>query len=270
MGVLHGAALFKGGSNFALSLTLSLAAGRIFDLTSLNLWDQWGQAGVQFRLTTSKGSVDTAPVDGQGGVAFHSYSPVLQGVSSVEISLVDRNLTFAPAVDDIVLSNITFVPRFSGSGNTLAVEQNGDAVDLGGLLHVTDVDSGQTLTWTQAGGPSHGTLVMADVNAAAGGADIAPGGTLTYRPDAGYVGTDTFTVQVSDGLAVSQKTITVNVAPQAPGMPALDPGSDTATEGDNVTAANTLTLTGTSGAGDSSSRVRVFVDIDGDGAFDAG
>ncbi|AVR97924.1 DUF4214 domain-containing protein [Pseudoduganella armeniaca] len=268
--VLHGAALFNGLGTAATTLRLSLDPGTMFDLTSLNLWDQNMAAGLQFRLTTSKGSVDTAPTDAQGGVAFQSYSPLLQGVSWVDISMTYPEQPFSPALDDIVLSNISFVPRFSAFDFTLPVQRNSEAVDIASLLRVTDVDSGQTLTWTQASGPSHGTLVMSNATAAAGDHDIAPGGTLTYQPAAGYAGMDSFTIRVSDGIASTTQLVTVKVAPEQPGVPELDPADDTGAPGDNVTAANAMTFSGTSGAGDNSSSVRVFIDTDRDRVFDAG
>ncbi|WUR11807.1 DUF4214 domain-containing protein [[Empedobacter] haloabium] len=271
--VLHGAALFKGISDFASSLRLSLEPGTVFDLTSLNLWDQNARAGVQFRLTTSTGhSMDTAPTDAQGAVSFLDRGTLLQGVSWVEISMTDARETFSPALDDIVLSNISFVPRFSAFDFTLAARQNGAAVDLASLLRVTDSDSGQTLTWTQVSGPAHGTLILSNATATIrdGDGDIEPGGTLTYQSAAGYAGMDSFTIRVSDGIASKMQTVTVKVAPDRPGAPQLDPADDTGAPGDNVTAADAMTFSGTSGAGDSSSSVRVFVDTDGDGAFDAG
>jgi hypothetical protein len=270
VGALHGAALFNGVGDLASTLRLSLNSGSIFDLTSLNLWDQDARPGMQFRLTTSKGSVDTWSTDGQGGLAFTNYSPLLQGVSWVDITMTDPSQPFSPAVDDIVLSNIDRVPSFDAFDFRLAVQQNDGAVDLASLLRVTDIDSGQTLTWTQASAPAHGTLTLTDATAAAGDYDTAPGGTLTYRPAAGYAGTDSFTVRVSDGLASTTQVVTVNVAPAQPGVPQMDAGDDTGPAGDNVTAANSMTFTGTSAAGDNSSSVRVFVDVDGDGSFDAG
>ena len=50
-----------------------------------------------------------------------------------------------------------------------------------------------------------------------GGSNITPGGTLTYTPAAGYVGSDSFTVQVSDG-AGGTATRTFNVTVQGPSV----------------------------------------------------
>ena len=58
---------------------------------------------------------------------------------------------------------------------------------LYGNVGATDAD-GDPLTYTVLEGPAHGTIT---INAA---------GTYTYTPEQGYVGTDSFTVAVSDNL----------------------------------------------------------------------
>ena len=162
-------------------------------------------------------------------------------------------------------------PVFVGATTTLALAQNAGAADIAALLHVSDSDSGQTLTWTQSSAPAHGTLVLTGATASSGGADIGAGGTLSYAPTAGFAGTDSFTVRVSDGIANTTRTISVTVTPGTPGGLDLASGSDSgANTGDNATKATSLDFSGTSAAGDSSSTVRVFVDVDGNGVYDAG
>ena len=162
-------------------------------------------------------------------------------------------------------------PVFVGAVTTLALAQNAGAANIAALLHVSDSDSGQTLSWSQDSAPSHGTLVLSAASAVSGGADIGPGGILTYAPTAGYAGTDSFTVRVSDGIASATRSISVSVAPAAPGGLDLADASDSgANTGDNVTKASSLNFAGTSAAGDGSSTVRVFLDVDGNGVYDAG
>ena len=68
-------------------------------------------------------------------------------------------------------------------------------------LPATDVD-GDPLTYSIDLNPAHGTL----------GA-IAPDGTVTFSPSAGFMGTDTFTFTASDVIAAPvQGTVTINVA----------------------------------------------------------
>jgi hypothetical protein len=54
-----------------------------------------------------------------------------------------------------------------------------------------------------------GTVTLTTATAASGGAALTP--TISYRPNTGYYGTETFTVQVSDGVASTTKTFTVTV-----------------------------------------------------------
>ncbi len=109
------------------------------------------------------------------------------------------------------IANVT--PVFVGATTSLTVNQNAPATDIKGLLHVSDPDASQTETWSQSVAPSHGTLSFSSATASSGSADITPGGTITYQPTAGYSGSDSFTVQVSDGIATATRTITVTVNP---------------------------------------------------------
>ncbi|WP_312437040.1 tandem-95 repeat protein, partial [Janthinobacterium sp.] len=76
-----------------------------------------------------------------------------------------------------------------------------DTVKTGTLPVATDID-GDAVTYTKAGDPSHGTIV---VNA---------DGTYTYTPAANYNGADSFTYTVSDGQGGSNTyTVAITVTP---------------------------------------------------------
>jgi len=68
-------------------------------------------------------------------------------------------------------------------------------------LHATDVDGGDTITWSINTPPGHGT-------ASASGTGTSR--AITYTPALHYIGSDSFVVQVSDGNGGTD-TITVNV-----------------------------------------------------------
>jgi hypothetical protein len=161
-------------------------------------------------------------------------------------------------------------PVFVGATTTAAGAQNAVAIDLASLLHADDANTGQTLTWSQNVAPAHGTLSFTGATATSGGADIAPGGTITYTPNAGYAGSDSFTVQVYDGVTSATRVITVNVTPTAPTTPVLAIASDSGDHTDHLTNSATLSFSGSGGAGDNASTVRVFVDVDGSGGYNSG
>jgi len=146
-----------------------------------------------------------------------------------------------------VVANVS--PVFVGSTTTLLVGENAGATDVTGLLHVSDSDSGQTETWTQSTAPAHGTLTITGATASSGGSNIAPGGTITYAPTGSYFGSDSFAVQVSDGVGgTATRTITVTVNPP-PGItsPLTANGTNASTFSYTITASNSPTSFGATG-----------------------
>ncbi|MBI5655915.1 MAG: hypothetical protein HZC44_03430 [Geobacter sp.] len=185
----------------------------------------------QSPLTGSTATAVSAAVSGLTcGTTYHFRA---KGVNSGGTTY-GSDATFTPPCNT--------APTFVGSTTTLSVAQNASATDIKSLLHVSDTDSSQTETWSQSVAPNHGgSLVFSGATASSGSTDITPGGTITYQPASGYAGTETFTVQVSDGTASATRTITASVAPAAA----------TATAATSVTAsgfsANWGSVTGASG-----------------------
>ncbi|WP_143192050.1 InlB B-repeat-containing protein [Paenibacillus helianthi] len=114
-------------------------------------------------------------------------------------------------INAVNFRNTNTAPVFIGATTSFIVNQDSSATDIKGLLHVSDIDPSQVETWSPNTPPNHGTLNFLSATAASGSTDIAPGGTITYTPDSGYAGTDSFTVQVSDGTSTATRTITVTV-----------------------------------------------------------
>ncbi|MDR3368414.1 DUF4347 domain-containing protein, partial [Rhodoferax sp.] len=157
-------------------------------------------------------------------------------------------------VQDFTVGAVNIAPTFIGGSTSLTVVHDSGAIDLIPNLHVSDSDSAQTETWTPSVAPTHGTLSFSGATKASGSTDITPGGTITYTPTTGFAGTDTFTVQVSDGTSTATRTFTVTVD-----SPTISSATYDATSGvlavtgtnmntGNTIAVNKLTLAGEGGS----------------------
>jgi len=139
----------------------------------------------------ANGSFSYTPTENYHGADSFTYRVSdgfsLSGIATVSLSLASVN--DAPvAVDD-----------------TANVVRNGSVV-IEVLANDYDVD-GDAMTPVQAGGALHGSLV---VNA---------DGSITYTPDLGYLGPDSFSYQAYDGDLLSNvagTTVSVNVLNHAP------------------------------------------------------
>ena len=100
-------------------------------------------------------------------------------------------------------------PTFTNATNTLSVCQNAAATSINSLLQITDTDASQTETFSVATAPNNGGSITAGTTVASG-TNVSPTG-WSYTPANGFSGTETFTIQVSDGTVTASKTITVTV-----------------------------------------------------------
>ena len=141
----------------------------------------------------------TATPNADGSVTFSSATV---GTFTFQYRIVDtagatsNAATVAVTVDPVV-GNVAPV-----AVNDTATTTAPAAVTVPVLANDTDAN-GDVLTVTGAGPATNGTVV---VNA---------DGTITYTPNAGFVGQDSFTYTVSDGAltATATVTVTVNAAP---------------------------------------------------------
>ncbi|WP_172300496.1 Ig-like domain-containing protein [Pseudoruegeria sp. HB172150] len=131
------------------------------------------------------GTYTYSPTSGYVGPDSFTYTVsdgTSEGTATVNIAVGDFSNTAPVASDDAV-----------------AVSENGSATfDV--LVNDTDVD-GDTLSVSSLGTASNGTVTL------------NPDGTVTYTPNAGFVGADSFTYVVSDGS--EQDTATVNITVNA-------------------------------------------------------
>ena len=126
---------------------------------------------------------------------FQIYETVLSNPATVTINITPVN--DAPVANDDSYK--------TSEGMTLTVPASGvlstGNPGAGILANDTDVE-GDVLTALLVGNVSHGSLAL---NA---------NGSFTYMPDAGYVGTDSFTYRASDGSATGNvATVTITVVP---------------------------------------------------------
>ena len=87
-----------------------------------------------------------------------------------------------------------------GESASVSISKNGVPTPFSLTLHATDADN-DTLTWSISGAATNGTAV-----ASGSGASVI----VSYTPTIGFVGSDSFIVQVSDGKG-GLDSITVNV-----------------------------------------------------------
>ena len=133
----------------------------------------------------------------------YAPDPGFTGTDSFEYKAVDNGgVESGPATVQITVQNST--PTVVGDTYSTVHDQL-LAVSSPGVL-ANDIDSdGDSLTAKLASGPAHGQLIL-----------YSDGG-FDYMPEAGFVGTDTFTYQAEDGAASSAATtVTINVTNQVP------------------------------------------------------
>ena len=138
-------------------------------------------------------------------------------------------------------------PAFvNGSTQSLTVCMNSSGASINSNMAISDADVSQTETWTVTSAPTHGTLAgVASYTATSTGGTITPTG-MSYTPTGGYVGSDAFVVQVSDGAATATTTVNVTVA----ALPDVSVFSTSATNvcqgnGSSVTINSTSLVAGT-------------------------
>ena len=171
--------------------------------------------GATVTLYTSSGTaLSSSPTPIGGGVfRFANVTPLSTG-HYVE-QRFDNVVSLASNLAVVTAS----APAFVGGRSTLTVNAGG--TEFRDQIAVSDVDVNQVLTWNVTSAPSHGTLsgfpATATTHCSNGicgtvGSTVSrPANTVTYTPAAGYTGSDSFTIEVSDGVATASRTITVAV-----------------------------------------------------------
>ena len=112
-----------------------------------------------------------------------------------------------------VLGSINITPSFvNGAAQTISVCHD-SSFSLNTTLAISDINVGQVETWSVVSAPLHGVL-SASYSTTSTGSVITPAG-LQYVPTAGYTGSDSFKVKISDGISFSTTTVYASVATAA-------------------------------------------------------
>ncbi len=124
----------------------------------------------------------------------YAYTPAADytGADNFTITVSDGNGGTATAHVNITVTPLNDAP--TGTGDNQTTQED---TPVGGTVTGADADN-DPLVFSKALNPTHGTVV------------VKADGNYTYTPDANYVGTDIFTVTVSDGIA-APVTLTVNI-----------------------------------------------------------
>lgn len=132
------------------------------------------------------------------------------GINGTTCGAVSQTMT---VVFNVIPPNVapTFV---GGTPKNMSVCQDAAATSINTLLTINDGDLAQTERWMVTTAPARGTLAGFPATATSTGGNVVPSG-LTYRPNPGYSGADSFTINVSDGTVnISTKVyVTVNLTP---------------------------------------------------------
>jgi len=104
-----------------------------------------------------------------------------------------------------------------GASINVSMDEDSNPLAFALILHATDSDVGDTLTWSISIAAIHGT---------AGAAGTGTSKAITYVPAADYYGNDSFTVQVSDGNGGTDSilvNVTINAVDDPPRLVGTNP-----------------------------------------------
>ncbi len=169
------------GSPTAFSLTLNATDADIADTLTWSIF--------------TPATHGTAAASGTGTSKAISYAPAANynGPDSFVVQVSDGTATDTITVN-VTINAVNDAPVITQGAGPLTVTMSEDGVPTAWsapTLGATDADTGDTLTWSVSSAASHG---MATVS----GTGASPS-TFTYAPTANWSGSDSFSIQVSDG-----------------------------------------------------------------------
>ena len=150
----------------------------------------------------------SAPTNGSvvlssNGIVTYTPKAGFVGTDTFTYQATDGASVSAAATVTVVVNAATNTAPVAT--NDLATASKGALVTISVLANDTDADN-DPLTVTGLTSPTAGGTVV-----------LNPSGTVSYTPKSGFVGTDTFTYQATDGAGVSNvATVTVQVVNRTP------------------------------------------------------
>ncbi|QOF76727.1 tandem-95 repeat protein [Variovorax sp. 38R] len=147
----------------------------------------------------------TVTVDPSTGQFVYTPKPGYEGPDSFEVTVSDGKGGTTTVKVPVTVSPVNDAPTAPDY-----TETTNEDTPVSGRVTGSDIDSGDTLTYTKGSDPAHGTVT------------VNPDGTYTYTPNPDFHGTDSFTVTVSDGnggTTTSTVTVTVDPVNDAPTVP---------------------------------------------------
>ena len=184
-------------------------------------------------------------------IQFSDTATTNAGARNLSFTVTDAYGRSSAALAEKVYVTQDTPPVYVNGSNTasMTIAKNATATITSATLAVSDPDTNQTETWSASIAPGHGTLSFSRSNAASGGSNIA-GPVVIYTPTSNYVGSDTFTIQVSDGQGgVVAKTFNINViAPVVQSIVRTGSGAATKATTDSFTVTFNETVSGLTAA----------------------